>query len=251
VNLTHAAILGALLAGGLCFAGWVQIAPAQNPQTAPSNQDTAKPATTQTNTEQSAEQSADPSDQPMSVADAARLARANKPASNKPVKKYDDDTLPRSTPLTEKKKPANGSAPSHSMVELPAEEMKGKLVLLDFWASWCGPCRAGVPNVQRMQSVYGGEDFMVISVSEDEDEATWHNYVANHQMTWTQRYDEDDSLQHEFQVGALPTYILLDRDGQEIQRWVGEDPGRSILERIGPDVKRRLQSKQSDTTAEN
>jgi hypothetical protein len=43
----------------------------------------------------------------------------------------------------------------------------------------------------------------------------------------------------------LPTYILLDRDGKEVQRYVGEDPGQSILERVGPDLKRTLQTKQS------
>lgn len=177
----------------------------------------------------------------MSLAEAARLARANKPSTEKAAKKYDDDNFPRSTPLM-KKKPSEGGAVHSSVMDLPVEEMKGKLVLLDFWASWCGPCRAGVPNVQRLSNIYGGEDFMVVSVSEDEDEATWRNYVSSHQMTWTQRFDADDSLSHTFQVGALPTYVLLDREGNEIQRWVGEDPGRSILERIGPEIKRRLQA---------
>ena len=178
----------------------------------------------------------------MSLAEAARLARASKPATEKAAKKYDDDNFPRSTPLMKKKPSESGTPPSSSVPGLPKDEMEGKLVLLDFWASWCGPCRAGVPNVQRMSNIYSGEDFMVISVSEDEDETTWRNYVSSHQMTWTQRFDGDDSLSHRFQVEALPTYILLGRDGNEIQRWVGEDPGRTILERIGPEIKRRLQA---------
>ncbi len=245
-------IPGALLAGVLCAAGWAQNAPAQNQQT-PATQDSSQASKPQGNTQQAAEQTDAPADQPVSLAEAARLARANKPATERAAKKYDDDNFPRSTPLV-KKKPAEGASSggqAHSVVQGLPQDMSGKLVLLDFWASWCGPCRAGVPNVRRMQSVYGGEDFMVVSVSEDEDEATWSQYVSAHQMTWTQRFDGDDSLQHQFQVGALPTYILLDRDGSEIQRWVGEDPGRSILERIGPEVKRRLQTGQSDTTAQN
>ena len=239
MNAARRMLLGALLAAGLGAAGWVPSAPAQNPQT-PGNQDTPKPSAA-TNTPSTTQQTGQPSGEPMSLAEAARLARANKPAIGKAAKKYDDDNFPRSTPLMAKK-PSEGETASASARELPEEEMKGKLVLLDFWASWCGPCRAGVPNVQRMNNVYSGEDFMVVSVSEDEEETTWRSYVSSHQMTWTQRFDADDSLQHRFQVGALPTYILLDRDGTEIQRWVGEDPGRSILERIGPEIKRRLQA---------
>jgi thiol-disulfide isomerase/thioredoxin len=240
MNALRPVLSGIVLAGGLCATGWVQNAPAQNPQS-PSNQDPAKPFRSATTTQPSAPQADASSDQPVSLAEAARLARANKPATEKAAKKYDDDNFPRSTPLM-KRKPRESGAVDASVKDLPGEEMKRKLVLLDFWASWCGPCRAGVPNVQRLNNVYSGEDFMVISVSEDEDEATWRNYVCSHQMTWTQRFDAEDSLSHKFQVGALPTYILLDRDGNEIQRWVGEDPGRSILERIGPEIKRRLQA---------
>jgi thiol-disulfide isomerase/thioredoxin len=178
----------------------------------------------------------------MSLAEAARLARASKQTPEKPAKKYDDDNFPRSAPLVKHK--AGETAPVNpSLEQLPEQEMRGRVVLLDFWASWCGPCRAGLPNLRRLESVYGGEDFMIVSISEDEDEPTWRTFVAAHQMSWTQRYDGDTALQHRFQVNALPTYILLDRDGHEIQRYVGEDPGRSILERIGPEIKRSLQAR--------
>jgi len=238
MNTVRKILLGVVLAGGLCLAGSVQRVPAQNPNA----QDPAKPASQPPSAIQSAKQADSSSDQPMSLAEAARLARANKPSAEKAARKYDDDNFPRSTPLLQKKS-SEGAAVNASVQGLPGEETKGKLVLLDFWASWCGPCRAGVPNVQRLNSIYSSEDFMVISVSEDEDEATWRNYVSSHQMTWTQRFDADDSLSHRFQVAALPTYILLDRDGNEIHRWVGEDPDRSILERIGPEIKRRLQAR--------
>jgi len=190
-------------------------------------------------------QSTDPSaprDLPMSLAEAARLARANKPLPEKPAKKYDDDNFRRSAPLL-KKKAGETAAGNPSAGQLPEQEMRGKVVLLDFWASWCGPCRAALPNLRRLASVYGGEDFMIVSISEDEDEPTWRAFLAAHQMSWTQCYDGDSSLQHRFQVDALPTYILLDRDGHQIQRYVGEDPGRSILERIGPEIKRSIQAR--------
>ena len=178
----------------------------------------------------------------MSLAEAARLARANKQIPEKPAKKYDDDNFPRSAPLLKKKAGETATA-NPSVGQLPEQEMHGKVVLLDFWASWCAPCRAGLPNLRRLESVYGGEDFMIVSISEDEDEPTWRAFVAAHQMSWTQRYDGDTALQHRFQVNALPTYILLDRDGHEIQRYVGEGPGRSILERTGPEIKHLIQTR--------
>jgi thiol-disulfide isomerase/thioredoxin len=185
---------------------------------------------------------AEQTDEPVSLAEAARLARANKANPSKPAKSYDDDNFPRSTPIV-KKNVAEGATTNPSLQELPAEEMHGKVVLLDFWASWCGPCRDALPKLKQLQSIYGSEDFMVISVSEDDEEATWRAFVANHQMNWTQRFDGDNALLKRFQVSGLPTYVLLDRDGKELQRYIGEDPGQSIVERIGPDLKRTLQTK--------
>jgi thiol-disulfide isomerase/thioredoxin len=181
-----------------------------------------------------------PADQPTSLADAARLARASKQNQPKPHKIYDDDNFERSSLHEKKSDAAAASAPGQ---ELPLAELKGKVVLLDFWASWCGPCRQALPKLKQLQAVYGGEDFTVISVSEDDDEQVWRAFVAEHQMVWAQRFDGNGALAHQYGVAALPNYILLGRDGNTIGQYEGEAPGISIVERIGPDLRKALQAK--------
>jgi thiol-disulfide isomerase/thioredoxin len=208
-------------------------------QTSPAPQ-TSGNAGTQQNSPDATQQG----DEGVSLAEAARRARANKAAATKPAKSYDDDNFVRSTPIVKKNTAENAPA-NPSIQNLPAEDMHGKVVLLDFWASWCGPCRSALPKVRQLQSIYGGEEFMVVSVSEDNDEATWRGFVAEHQMGWAQRFDGNSSLMQQYRVQGLPTYVLLDRDGKEVQRYVGEDPGQSVIERVGPAIKRTLQSSQS------
>jgi thiol-disulfide isomerase/thioredoxin len=232
--LKHRICAAFVFAGCLCASSAAQNAAPQTPDpgTGTSAQVTGAPP-------KAAQESAQQAEEPISLGEAARLARANKPAPVKAAKNYDDDNFPRSAPIV-KKKSAENAASNPSIDALPEEEMRGKVVLLDFWASWCGPCRAGLPNLKRLQSIYAGEDFEIISVSEDEDQATWSAFVTSHQMTWTQRFDGSSALMQRFQVNGLPTYILLGRDGREIQRYVGEDPGRTILERIGPELKNAM-----------
>jgi thiol-disulfide isomerase/thioredoxin len=222
------------------------VASAQSPapqdtaaKTSPRPQSTAESQKTPQVTQEAQEQS----DQPLSVAEAARLARANKGTVLKAAKNYDDDNFPRSTPIV--KKGSAGSDSGNPPTENLPSEMQGKVVLLDFWASWCGPCRSALPKVKELQSIYGGDEFIVVSVSEDDDVGAWRTFVAHHEMSWTQRFDGDSSLMRRYQVSGLPTYILIDRDGNEVQRYIGEDPGQSIVERVGPDLKRALQSKQT------
>jgi hypothetical protein len=83
----------------------------------------------------------------------------------------------------------------------------------------------------------------LVSISEDDDESSWRAFVSGHGMTWAQRLDLDGSLQQQFGVNALPTYVLLGRDGSVVQEIVGEAPAESIVERIGPDLKASLAAK--------
>jgi thiol-disulfide isomerase/thioredoxin len=195
------------------------------------------------------------SDQPMSLADMARAARAKKQTDAQPGSKssrlLDDDNMPRgfyaadsatANPATPGGQAAGAQA-SGSQASGPFPEYRGKVILLDFWASWCGPCRSALPSVKRLQAVYGNDDFVVISVSEDDDESIWHAFVASHNMNWPQRLDSNSGLQHQFGVNALPTYVLIGRDGSVLQKFVGEDVEASIVERIGPELKKSLAAK--------
>jgi thiol-disulfide isomerase/thioredoxin len=229
-------------------------AQAQDPVQAGS-QPTAQPTTKDGSSAAAAPQaSADNGgpDQPMSVAELARLARARKPDATsattaKPTKVVlDDDNMPRGVyadaPSPAGPESASGSSSVSPTASAggPFPEYRGKVVLLDFWASWCGPCRSALPNLKRLQSIYSGDDFVVVSISEDQDEKAWRAFTASHQMTWPQRLDSDGSLQHQFAVHGLPTYVLIGRDGSVVQKAVGEDPAQSIMERLGPELKKSL-----------
>jgi thiol-disulfide isomerase/thioredoxin len=216
--------------------------PEQNNSSVNSAQTNATPSNSTQSTPGNGTQTADavPSEQPASLADAARLARASKHNQPKPHKIYDDDNFERTSLHEKKADSAAGNAPGQ---ELPLAELKGKVVLLDFWASWCGPCRQALPKLKQLQAVYGSEDFAVISVSEDDDEQVWRAFVAEHQMIWAQRFDGSGALAHHYGVAALPNYILLGRDGNAIGQYEGEAPGVCIVERIGPDLRKALQAK--------
>jgi thiol-disulfide isomerase/thioredoxin len=193
----------------------------------------------------------DSPDQPTSLADVARTARAKKPTDARPVprtsKLLDDDNMPRGVYARDAApaKPAGpgSDAPSSRGSGAPFPEFRGKVILLDFWASWCGPCRNALPKLKGLQAVYGSADFVVISISEDDDESAWHAFVSSHNMTWPQRLDSDGSIQRQFGVNALPTYVLIGRDGAVLEKFVGEAPGESIVERIGPDLQASLARK--------
>lgn len=178
--------------------------------------------------------------QPASLGEIARVARANKQNQPKAHKVYDDDNFERSSL---RDKPHDRGATNTPGQDLPLADLRGSVVLLDFWATWCGPCRQALPKLKQLQAVYGSEEFAVISVSEDDDEQVWRTFTGDHQMTWRQSFDGNGTKASQYGVRALPTYILLGRDGNIIGHYEGEAPGVSIVERVGPDVRKALAEK--------
>jgi thiol-disulfide isomerase/thioredoxin len=168
---------------------------------------------------------------PLSLGEAARLFREKKFSQAKSVKIFNDENMPRAPLGSGEKAPAFAGQSSSS---------GGRVTLLDFWATWCGPCRQALPGLKQLQAVYGADKVEVISISEDEDEGTWQSFVAQNQMNWTQRLDADHQLMRQYGASALPTYVLIGKDGNVVQQYVGDDPGQPILERMGPDLQKTL-----------
>jgi thiol-disulfide isomerase/thioredoxin len=93
------------------------------------------------------------------------------------------------------------------------DEMGGRVVLIDFWATWCGPCKAELPHMKKIAKEFAGQPLVIISVSWDSDAAKWKDFIAKNEMTWVQYRDADHSLSKEFNVEAIPHYFTIDSDG--------------------------------------
>ncbi|HEY6046465.1 MAG TPA: redoxin family protein [Pyrinomonadaceae bacterium] len=102
------------------------------------------------------------------------------------------------------------------------DELHGKVVLLDFWGTWCPPCVASLPGLRDLNKKYGKDgSFVMISVSSDGDEEKWKTFVVKEKMVWPQYLDRDRKVERVFGIRAFPTYILLDAEGVIKYRAVG------------------------------
>ncbi len=106
---------------------------------------------------------------------------------------------------------------------VPLSSLRGKYVLIDFWASWCGPCRNENPNVVRMYNKYKDKGFSIYSVSLDRpgDREKWVRAIRNDNLTWTHVSDLkfwQSQAAQEYGVQAIPATFLLDKDGKIIAK---------------------------------
>jgi len=115
--------------------------------------------------------------------------------------------------------------------------LKGKVVLLDFWATWCAPCRKSMPEFQALHKKYAERGFMVVGVSIDEGKdgpAKVKKFVSSKKISYPIAVDSESAPAWEaFQVKAVPAAYLLDRDGRIVAQWTGASaPGTEIEEKL-------------------
>lgn len=110
-------------------------------------------------------------------------------------------------------------APDFSITTVEGEyisldDLKGKVVLLDFWGTWCPPCVASVPSLRDLNKKYSKhEAFVMLGISSDGDEDKWRDFIVKEKMVWPQFLDRERAVQRAFRVNSFPTYIVLDHEG--------------------------------------
>jgi len=99
------------------------------------------------------------------------------------------------------------------------KDFKGKFVYLDFWATWCGPCRQENPNYLKLQSDYRGKDIVFISISIDEDKESWEKFVKESPsdgLSLITTGGIESNVAKAYQINGIPTFVLIDRAGKII-----------------------------------
>jgi thiol-disulfide isomerase/thioredoxin len=93
----------------------------------------------------------------------------------------------------------------------------GKVTLIDFWASWCAPCREENPNVVAIYNEFHSKGLNIISVSLDKDAIKWKEAIAKDKLTWTQvsnLKEMNDPIALQYNITQIPTTYLLDSNGK-------------------------------------
>jgi TonB family protein len=120
-------------------------------------------------------------------------------------------------------------APAFSITTLSREflelnDLHGKVVVLDFWGTWCPPCVQAVPWLRDVQKKHAMDPFVLIGVSSDSDERVVRDFVDKNQMEWPEYWDRDRKFQQTWEVRSWPTYVVIDDEGIVRLRTTGNNP---------------------------
>ena len=114
------------------------------------------------------------------------------------------------------------------------DDLKGKVVLLDFWATWCGPCREALPHMKSIAKKFQGQPLVVLSISLDKSEDTWKDFIAKNEMTWLHYRDGgfEGPIAKLFAVEAIPHTFTIDADGVLQDEQIGDGSIEGKLKKL-------------------
>lgn len=122
-------------------------------------------------------------------------------------------------------KAANFTLKSRSGKNIKLSELRGEVVMLNFWASWCGPCRQEMPHLEKIHKKYKRLGFTLLGVNVEENSTDAKNYLKDVKVTFPVLFDNTQKTSKLYDVSAMPTTILIDRNGNKRFIHKGYKPG--------------------------
>jgi thiol-disulfide isomerase/thioredoxin len=121
---------------------------------------------------------------------------------------------------------AGAQAPNFTLKDLQGNpvtlsKLRGKVVFLNFWATWCPPCRAELPSMERLNEVYGSRDFVMLAVNVEEDAGPVREFLAKNRHSFRVLLDPGADAQADYGVYRFPETFLIDKKGKVVERYVG------------------------------
>ena len=106
----------------------------------------------------------------------------------------------------------------HSTVNgsVNSEDLKGKVVLINIFATWCGPCQREIPHLQKLEEKYHGKDIYFVSISCDNNKKAWENRVRAGLKGIQLHFVNGDTFMNDYMIKGIPRFILLDKEGKII-----------------------------------
>lgn len=122
-------------------------------------------------------------------------------------------------------KAPNFTLKSNTGKNIKLSELRGQVVLLNFWASWCGPCRQEMPLLEKLQQRYNALGFTVLGVNVEEDPSKARTLLKDISVTFPILFDTQNTVSKQYKVSAMPSTVMIDRDGNMRYLHKGYKPG--------------------------
>jgi len=134
---------------------------------------------------------------------------------------------------------------THDHQQISNASLRGKVVSMDFWGTWCPPCRESVPILRDLNKKYSGKPFQLVGVSSDDDEDVWKTFIQAQHMDWPDYIDLSEEVLKAFKIESFPTFIVLDKDGiiRFRQSGVGQVTAEELSDAINKALKRESDPK--------
>lgn len=113
--------------------------------------------------------------------------------------------------------------------------LRGQVVLINFWATWCPPCRAEMPSMNRLYREYKGKGLEILAISTDNSASKVKDYISKNSLAFQVLMDDNIKVARQYKVFSLPTTFLIDRNGIIVDRFLGEQDW------ISPELKKRIE----------